>query len=91
MTRTFGTPPNKPSQATLLSPLRVNSRAENGRTGAAKGRVTRSLTVNNGHSKTDPDLGRNPLTMHDARLHSGFDSPSSIAQKMVIYQGFCRS
>lgn len=35
----------------------------------------RSFTVNNGHSKTGPDQGRNALTRHNARMPSGVRFP----------------
>ena len=65
MTRRFGTPLNKPSQATPLSLLRMDLEGGKRADGAGKGRVTpvntgqqRSLTVNNDHSKTWPGQGR---------------------------------
>ena len=49
----------------------------------------RSLTVNNGHSKTGPDQGRSPLTRYDARISLGVRFPPAPPRpKTGIYQGF---
>ena len=49
----------------------------------------RSLTVNNGHSKTGADLGRNALTRLGEDFEVGFDSPQlHRTRKMGIWQDF---
>jgi hypothetical protein len=83
--RTFSAPLDKPSHSGLRPPSRAISRAEKGRAGRKKGGrggkragntgQQRSLTVNNGHSKTGPDQGRSPLTRYDARISLGVRFP----------------
>lgn len=58
---------NHNAEAADLGTITVAAEGGKGRTGREKGRVT---PVNNGHSKTNPDQGRNALTRDNAEVPS---------------------
>jgi hypothetical protein len=68
-------------------------RKKGGRGGKRAGNTgqQRSLTVNNGHSKTLADQGRNALTRHDAPICAGVrfpPAPQNI-RRICPAQGIC--